>query len=251
MAMAAQSPGGPFGAVILDIDGVVLDSPHEVAWRAALDGFADPGRFTPAMYQAHVAGKPRMAGARAALAALGVADAAARAEAYAVAKQARLEALIKAERFTTFPDAVRFIGRLRAAGLRLAAASSSKNAAGMLRRVAAGEGRSLLDLFDVDACGRDLHRGKPDPEIFLLAAAELGMAPARCLVVEDAPAGIEAAVAGGMRSVGVARSDRVAEGGEAALLREAGARLVVASLDEVSVAALAAGCLRQCGEGEV
>jgi beta-phosphoglucomutase-like phosphatase (HAD superfamily) len=50
-----------------------------------------------------------------------------------------------------------------------------------------------------------LRQGKPNPEIFLLAAAELHVAPAHCFVVEDAPAGIEAACAGGMAALGVAR----------------------------------------------
>ena len=58
-------------AAIFDVDGVLLASPHERAWREALQGFADPNRFTSAMYQAHVAGKPRLSGARAALQALG------------------------------------------------------------------------------------------------------------------------------------------------------------------------------------
>ncbi len=62
-------------AAIFDVDGVLLASPHEQAWRDALTGLADPARFTTASYQAEVAGKPRLAGARAALAALGVADA--------------------------------------------------------------------------------------------------------------------------------------------------------------------------------
>ena len=59
-------------AVIFDVDGVLLASPHERAWRQALDSFADPARFTTAFYQAHVAGKPRMDGARSALEGLGV-----------------------------------------------------------------------------------------------------------------------------------------------------------------------------------
>src|ERR1700689_1215456 len=66
----------PLTAGIFDVDGVLVASPHERAWREALKGFADPARFTTAMYEAHVAGKPRLSGARAALEALGVQDAA-------------------------------------------------------------------------------------------------------------------------------------------------------------------------------
>ena len=85
-------------------------------------------------------------------------------------------------------------------------------------------GRSLLDLFTVNVCGRDLPRGKPNPEIFLLAAAELQLPPAKCFVVEDAPAGVKAAHAGGMMALGVARLH------DSDLLRAAGADLVVTSL---------------------
>src|SRR5690606_56992 len=75
-------------AVILDVDGVLLASPHEQAWREALAGLADAARFTPQLYQDQVAGKPRAEGALAALTALGVPDATARAPAYAARKQA-------------------------------------------------------------------------------------------------------------------------------------------------------------------
>jgi beta-phosphoglucomutase len=53
---------GPLTAAIFDVDGVLLQSPHEQAWRDALVGIADPARFTTAMYQASVAGKPRLDG---------------------------------------------------------------------------------------------------------------------------------------------------------------------------------------------
>ena len=62
-------------AAIFDVDGVLVASPHERAWREALAGFADPAGFTTAFYQAHVAGKPRLDGARSALEQLGVAQA--------------------------------------------------------------------------------------------------------------------------------------------------------------------------------
>jgi beta-phosphoglucomutase-like phosphatase (HAD superfamily) len=119
----------------------------------------------------------------------------------------------------------------------MAVASSSKNANQMMRSIRLDSGRSLLDVFSVNVCGRDLRHGKPNPEIFLLAAAELGVAPAQCFVVEDAPAGVEAARAGGMAALGVARL------GDAASLRAAGADLVVTSLDEVAIDELVAGRL--------
>ena len=100
-------------------------------------------------------------------------------------------------------------------------------------------GQTLLNVFKVNVCGRSFRQGKPDPEIFLTAASELGLAPASCFVVEDAPAGVEAARAGGMRALGVARL------GDADLLQAAGADLVVTSLDEVAVSELRGGRLRR------
>ena len=234
-----QAPAHEIRAGIFDVDGVLLASPHERAWREALAGFAEPDRLTTALYQAHVAGKPRLSGARAALEAVGVPDAERLAPVYAERKQERIEALIAAGSFNAFADALRFVQAVWALGLPMAAASSSKNANRMMRPTLLASGQSLLNAFSANVCGRDLRHGKPDPEIFLLAASELGVAPAHCFVVEDAPAGIQAARAGGMAALGVARL------GDAALLHQAGADLVVTSLDEVDAAALAGGRLGQ------
>jgi beta-phosphoglucomutase len=242
--MTICDPSGPrtaqprtLAAGIFDVDGVLLASPHEQAWREALRGFAEPSRFTTAMYQAHVAGKPRLSGARAALDALGVPDAERQAIAYAERKQQRLEELIDAGGVTAFPDALRFVQAVGALGWPMAVASSSKNANQMMQPIRLDSGRSLLDVLSANVCGRNLRQGKPNPEIFLLAAAELRVEPARCVVVEDAPAGIEAARAGRMAALGVARL------GDAALLRAAGAALVVTNLDEVAIDLLADGRL--------
>ena len=225
-------------AGIFDVDGVLLASPHEQAWRDALCDFAEPARFTTEMYQAHVAGKPRLSGALAALEALGVPNAGQKAVAYARCKQDRLEALMNAGSIAAYPDALRFVQGVGALGWPMAVASSSKNANQMMRLIRLDSGQNLLDIFNANVCGRDFQQGKPDPEIFLVAAAELRVDPGRCLVIEDAPAGIEAARAGGMAALGVARLN------DAALLRAAGADLVVTSLDEVVIDALVGGRLR-------
>lgn len=236
---AAGSEAGILKAAIFDVDGVLLASPHERAWREALAGFADGDRFTTAMYQAEVAGKPRLSGARAALAALGVGDAAGQAEAYAERKQQRLEALIADGSVRAFPDALRLVQAIADLGWPLAVASSSKNANGMMGAIRLASGKSLLDMFGANICGRDLPRGKPDPSIFLLAASELGVEPRHCFVAEDAPAGIEAARAGHMAGLGVARKN------DAAGLASAGANIVVTSLDEVALDQLAEGRLNR------
>ena len=90
--------------------------------------------------------------------------------------------------------------------------------------------------FAVVVTGDDVTRGKPHPEVFLTAAAKLGADPRRCVVFEDAVAGVEAAKAGGMRCVAVTFVGHH----PAEKLRAAGADLVVGSLAEVSVGQVAA-----------
>ncbi len=255
---------GKFRGAIFDIDGVLVDSPHEKAWRDSLrdlmeSDWADireqttwsPEAFTPHVYQEHMSGKPRLSGASAALEYFHLPDADARATEYGEHKQAMLVRLIEARDFHAYPDGLRFIIAVKDAGIRTAAASSSKNASRFLRNIrldtfareqgissaAMRPGLTMLDLFDVDVSGRDFEHGKPDPEMFLTAAHELGVAPNHAMVLEDAAAGIEAAKAGGMAAIGIARAD------DADLLAAAGADIVVSSLDEVDVAALEKGHL--------
>ena len=232
-----QKLARPFRAIIFDVDGVLLKSPHEQAWREALDGFGDPKRFTTQLYQAKVAGKPRLEGARAALEAVAAPDAGGKAEAYAEHKQARIEALIRDGGIKAFPDALRFVEAVAGLDWPMAVASASKNANQMMAPLKLDDGQPLLKAFSANVCGRDVRKGKPDPEIFLAAASALHIAPEFCLVVEDAPAGIQAAHAGGMAGLGVARL------GDADLLHGVEADLVVTTLDEVDLQALPAGRL--------
>ncbi|MBY0513407.1 MAG: HAD family phosphatase [Gemmataceae bacterium] len=90
--------------------------------------------------------------------------------------------------------------------------------------------------FAAVVTGDDVTRGKPDPEVFLTAAAKLGVEPGWCVVFEDAPAGVEAARAGGMRCVAVTFVGHHSP----EKLRAAGADLVVESLEQVTVEQVAA-----------
>jgi len=69
----------------------------------------------------------------------------------------------------------------------------------------------VRDRFAAVVSGSDVQRGKPDPQIFLLAAQRLGVPPARCVVIEDAPVGVAAAAAAGMACVGLASTGRSRE----------------------------------------
>ena len=253
-----------FHGAVFDVDGVLVDSPHERAWRETLQELMEgewrdlrpstryaPERFTSHVYQELVAGKPRMGGARAIMEHFAVPDAAAMAEVYAELKQRQVIELARNGEFHAFRDALRFVLAVRAAGIRIAAASSSKNAGLFLNAIRldtfAAEnglgydflspGVTLLGFLDADTSGREFSRGKPHPEIFLTAAEELGLPPQSCFVVEDAVSGVAAARAGGMAALAVARAD------DEELLAAAAADLVVTSLDEVDVPALAEGRL--------
>lgn len=95
------------------------------------------------------------------------------------------------------------LAALRQAGAALAVASSSRNARVVLERL------SLAGVFDAVVDGNDAPRSKPDPQVFTAAAAQLGVPATRCVVVEDAEAGVQAARAAGMRVVGVGPAERV------------------------------------------
>lgn len=93
---------------------------------------------------------------------------------------------------------------LRSRGVKLAVGSSSRNSPTILKRI------GLADYFDVTSDGNDIKNSKPDPEVFLIASERMGLKPEDILVVEDAGAGIEAAIRGGMRvlAVGSANGDK-------------------------------------------
>jgi beta-phosphoglucomutase len=118
---------------------------------------------------------------------------------------------------------------------------ASLHQAGLKQAIGSSAPRPNLDLilqltklasyFDALVSMEDTQRGKPDPQVFLIAAERLNVSPIRCVVMEDAVAGVQAAKAGGMKCIAV---DFVGHHGEAAL-RKAGADLVVKSLEKVGV----------------
>ncbi len=257
-----------FRGAIFDVDGVLVDSPHEQAWREGLQQLMEnewsdirgqtsyaPDKFTPKVYQAEMSGMPRYKGAQAALEYFDVPDAEERAQEYGDKKQTMIVDLIEEKRFHAYPDALRFILAVKEAGILVAAASSSKNAGAFLRLVRLDEfaeqeglsydfiepGYTLLDILDADVSGRDFEQGKPHPMIFLTAAEELGTSPENSFVIEDAANGVQAAKAGEMAALGLARAD------DEQALADAGADIVVTTLDDISLDGLAEGRLDKAG----
>ncbi|GAA4925772.1 HAD superfamily hydrolase (TIGR01509 family) [Actinomycetospora succinea] len=240
-----------FTGAIFDVDGVLVDSPHEEAWRESLRELMEgpwsdivsqtsytPEKFTPALYHERMSGKPRKAGATAALEYFGVPDIDRRVQEYGEYKQEMIIRLISEGRFSAYDDAVQFVVNVKQAGIPIAAASSSKNAKLFLERVDLsrfGAEGNLHGYFDVDVSGRDFAQGKPNPEIFLTAASELGVDPSAAFVAEDAVNGIQAAKAGGFGALGVSRADDVD-----ALAAE-GADVVVTDMGTIDLSALGRG----------
>lgn len=101
------------------------------------------------------------------------------------------------------PGARELLEEIRAAGLKSAIGSASKNAGEVIDRLGI---RSLLDAI---SDGYSVERQKPAPDLFLHAAKQLGLPPAVCVVVEDAAAGVEAALAGNFRTIGIGPPERV------------------------------------------
>lgn len=101
------------------------------------------------------------------------------------------------------PGARELLQEIRAAGLKIALGSASKNAREVIERL------GITDLFDAIADGYSVTRQKPAPDLFLHAARLLDLPPTACVVVEDAAAGVEAALAGGFYVVGIGPQEQV------------------------------------------
>ena len=233
-------------ACLFDLDGVLTRTAevHLAAWKEMFDAFlrdeaegAESARrpFTAEDYTRHVDGRLRLDGVRAFLASRGLAvpeggpddpPTATTVHGLGERKNAMVLDLLQRRGVGVYPDSVRYVEAVRAAGARTAVVSASKNCAAVL--AAAG----LTDLFELRVDGLVAQQrslgGKPAPDMFLAAASDLGARPAEAAVYEDAVAGVEAGRAGGFGwVVGV---DRV---GQATELRDRGADVVVGDLGEL------------------
>ncbi|MTE22125.1 HAD-IA family hydrolase [Streptomyces sp. TRM43335] len=268
-AAAPQDPRGtgepaprPRGvrAVVFDTDGVITDSArlHAAAWKEAFDAClrewrertgGGPGseggtdRFRPfdvrEEYRRLVDGRSRLDGAAAFLASRGLRlpegtpdDPPGNDTVRAVAarKERSFVAALRRDGVDVWPDATRLLRFLRRAGTPMAVISASRHARELLSDA------GVLGLFDAVVDGVEAARlglpGKPDPAVFLAAAARLGVPPPEVAVVEDAPAGVEAGRRGGFGLVvGV---DRTGGPTGARYLYDRGADVVVTDLAELS-----------------
>lgn len=193
--------------VIFDLDGVICstDEYHYLAWKELADSLGLP--FDREV-NSRMRGVSRMDSLEILLEGYrGPALSRADREALAARKNRRYRALLcRMTPADLSPEVRETLEALRAGGLRLAIGSSSKNAPFILERV------GLSGWFDGVVDGSCIARAKPDPEVFLRAAALLGLSPARCLVVEDAAAGAQAGHAGGFTVACVGDAARAGAG---------------------------------------
>lgn len=182
---------------IFDLDGVIVDTAkyHFMAWRRLAKelGFI----FTLEDNEA-LKGVSRMASLEILLRTGGVKATEKEKEMMAARKNGwYVEFITGMTPDEILPGSIRLLKALRKEGILTAIGSASKNAGMIL------DGIGLREMFDVIVDGNKIHKAKPDPEVFLRGAEEMGLAPGNCIVFEDAQAGIEAAIAGGMRCVGM------------------------------------------------
>ncbi len=181
--------------VLWDLDGTLIDSAghHWIAWRDTLAAF---GREVTKEQFVSAFGKRNDEILRGLF---GEALAAEWIERVADTKEESYRRLLRERGLEALPGAIEWLARLRRDGWRQALASSAPRPNIEAVFEVLGLGRWLDAVVSADEVGR----GKPDPRLFLESARRIGVAPARCIVVEDAPAGLEGARRAGMRAVGV------------------------------------------------
>lgn len=182
---------------IFDLDGVIVDTAkyHFMAWRRLAKelGFV----FTIEDNEA-LKGVSRMASLEILLNKGGVHATDKEKETFAARKNGwYVEFISGMTPEEILPGSVKLLKALRKEGILTAIGSASKNAGTIL------DGIGLRSMFDVIIDGNKIHKAKPDPEVFLKGAEEMKLSPSSCIVFEDAQAGIEAAIAGGMKCIGV------------------------------------------------
>jgi len=205
-------------AVIFDLDGVIVDTAlfHYKGWKRLADELKVP--FDEQANE-KLRGVPRR---ESLLAMLGYNPGEAKSKEYTDRQNAySLEMVNTLKPADTLPGVLPILDGLKKDGYKIAVASSSKNAKLVLKLI------GLDKAFHAVVDGNDIVKGKPDPELFLKAAARLKVEPVNCLVVEDAESGIDAAIAAGMHALGLGKPDYLPR-----------AERVVSGLDKIDVAAM-------------
>ena len=185
-------------AVLWDLDGTLVDS-EEYHWRSWKETFDREAvnitrqDFLASFGQRNDAIIPRWLGENASTEEI---------ERIGDAKEARYRELVRQEGLAPLPGAAEWVERLHREGWQQAIASSAPRA----NVDAVLDALGLRRWFQATVSAEDVTAGKPDPQVFLIAASRVGAEPRSCIVVEDAKAGIEAARRAGMKSIAVGRN---------------------------------------------
>lgn len=183
--------------VIFDLDGVIVstDDCHYLAWKRMAD---EEGIDFDRGINERLRGVSRMDSLEIILERAGKTYTEDEKAAMAMRKNDYYVELIgKLTPADILPGTMTVLNALKKLGIKIAIGSSSRNTPVILKQI------GLQNSFDAIADGNQITHSKPDPEVFLLAAKLLKLSPADCVVVEDADAGVEAALAGGMKALGV------------------------------------------------
>ena len=180
---------------IFDLDGVIVDTVklHFKAWKKMFTEHNKEFDFED--YKSKVDGIPRVDGAKAILEDLSEQEI----EEAAAKKQNYFLEFIEDDKVKVYEETLNLIDSLKSQGVKIAAISSSKSCRYILDKV------NLIDKFQVIIAGNEVKKGKPDPDIFLMASKQLGLDPKECLVFEDATLGVEAAKRAKMKCIGIDR----------------------------------------------
>jgi len=209
-----------FKGAIFDLDGVIVNTVplHFKAWQRMFGEYGKEFNFED--YKNKVDGIPRMSGAKAIL--TGFSDE--QLEKAAARKQTYFLEFLQKEGIQVYESTLNLIKQLIQSDIKVAVISSSKNCLPVLKKT------QIENLFEVIITGHDIKRGKPHPDVFLLACRRLKLNPEECIVFEDAVLGAEAAKRGKFKCVGIDRYDNPS--------RLAEADLVVNDLSQVDLNSL-------------
>lgn len=181
-----------YEAFIFDLDGVIVstDDCHYEAWKQLAD---EEGIFFDRTINERLRGVSRLKSLEIILERAEKSYTDEEKTAMATRKNGYYVDRVKAiDSSAILPGALSFVNRAKELGVKVAIGSSSKNTKLILGQI------GLSDAFDQIADGNDIKNSKPAPDVFLAAAEKLSIAPANCMVIEDADAGVEAALAAGM-----------------------------------------------------
>ena len=190
-------------ACIFDLDGVIVDTAryHYLAWR---DLAAELGFVFTSKDNERLKGVSRMTSLEILLEVGGITLDEDRKLELAERKNRQYVSYIeKMSPDEILPGVIDFLKSIRLKGIKTALGSASKNTPLILERV------QLNSYFDVVIDGNKVTEAKPNPEVFLKGARELGVSPSGCIVFEDAAAGVEAAIRGGMKCVGIGERENL------------------------------------------